>query len=64
MSNLFQEAISSDNGDHAAKVIQKGSSIRNPNPVVCFPKSWPDDRAQRASITGEWLQTEARFLAE
>jgi hypothetical protein len=28
-----------------------------------FPKSWPADREQRACIIGEWLQTEARFLA-
>ena len=28
-----------------------------------FPKSWPADREQRARIIGEWLQTEARFLA-
>jgi hypothetical protein len=29
----------------------------------CFPKNWPDDREQRAAIIGEWLQTEARYLA-
>jgi hypothetical protein len=29
----------------------------------CFPKAWPYDREQRARIIGEWLQTEARFLA-
>jgi hypothetical protein len=28
-----------------------------------FPKTWPADREQRAWIIGEWLQTEARFLA-
>ena len=28
-----------------------------------FPKTWPIDREQRARIIGEWLQTEARFLA-
>jgi hypothetical protein len=26
-------------------------------------KTWPNDREQRARIIGEWLQTEARFLA-
>jgi hypothetical protein len=26
-------------------------------------KAWPNDREQRARIIGEWLQTEARFLA-
>jgi hypothetical protein len=29
----------------------------------CFPKTWPTDRELRARIIGEWLQTEARFLA-
>jgi hypothetical protein len=28
-----------------------------------FSKHWPADRAQRARIVGEWLQTEARYLA-
>jgi hypothetical protein len=29
----------------------------------CFPKTWPADREQRARIIGDWLQTEARYLA-
>ena len=29
----------------------------------CFPKAWPEDREQRARIIGDWLQTEARYLA-
>lgn len=29
----------------------------------CFPKNRPEDREQRARIIGEWLQTEARYLA-
>ena len=28
-----------------------------------FPKTWPADPEQRARIIGEWLQTEARFVA-
>ena len=28
-----------------------------------FPQNWPADRERRALIIGEWLQTEARFLA-
>ena len=28
-----------------------------------FPQTWPADRERRARIIGEWLQTEARFLA-
>ena len=37
----------------------------NSCPVIVnyvFPKTWPNDREQRARIIGEWLQTEARFL--
>ena len=65
MSNLLKEAISSDNGDHAAKIIQQALGIESDDVAnYCFPKSWPADRAQRAHIIGEWLQTEARFLAE
>jgi hypothetical protein len=40
-----------------------------PNPAATdevancvFPKIWLADRAQRARIIGEWLQTKARFL--
>jgi hypothetical protein len=31
--------------------------------IYCFPKSWPANREQRAAIIGEWLKTEARYLA-
>jgi hypothetical protein len=27
----------------------------------CFPKTWPNDREQRARIIGEWLQTEMTY---
>jgi hypothetical protein len=35
------------------------------NDVVnyCFPKEWPADREQSAGYIGEWLRTEARYLA-
>jgi hypothetical protein len=29
----------------------------------CFPTTWPTDRKRRARIIGEWLKTEARYLA-
>jgi hypothetical protein len=29
----------------------------------CFPTTWPTDREQRARYIGEWLKTEARYLA-
>lgn len=64
MTNLPEEAINSDDGDHAAKLIQEALGIQSDDVVNhCFPKAWPSDREQRARIIGEWLQTEARFLA-
>lgn len=29
----------------------------------CFPTTWPADRERRARYIGEWLKTEARYIA-
>ena len=64
MANLIEQAIACDDGDRAAKMIQKALGIESDEVAnYVFPKSWPADREQRARIIGEWLQTEARFLA-
>ena len=64
MSNLLERAISSDHGDRAAKIIQEALGIELDDVAKhVFPRTWPVDREQRARIIGEWLQTEARFLA-
>jgi hypothetical protein len=64
MTNLLERAISTDDADRAAKIIQDALGIESDEVAnYCFPKSWPNDREQRARIIGEWLQTEARFLA-
>ena len=64
MANLLEQAINSNDGDHAAKLIQSALGIQSDDVVnYVFPKTGPGDREQRASIIGEWLQTEARFLA-
>jgi hypothetical protein len=48
----------------AAKIIQNALGIESDDVAnYCLPKSWPADRAQRARVIGEWLQTEARYLA-
>jgi hypothetical protein len=48
----------------AAEIIKKALGIESDDVVnYCFPKQWPDDRELRASIIGEWLQTEAPYLA-
>ena len=64
MCNLLQQAISTDDAEQAAKLIKQALGIEFDDVVnYCFPINWPADREQRASIIGEWLQTEARFLA-
>jgi len=64
MTNLLEEAISTDDGSRAAKTIQDALGVES-NEVAnyCFPKTWPQDREQRARIIGDWLRAEARFLA-
>ena len=62
MTNLLEQAINSNDGDHAAKLIQSALGIQSDDVVNCvFPKTSPGDPEQRARIIGEWLQT--RFLA-
>ena len=64
MTNLLEQAINSNDADHAARLIQDALGIERDEVVnYVFPKTWPQDREQRARIIGEWLQTEARFLA-
>jgi hypothetical protein len=57
MTNVLEQAINTDDGDAAAKIIQQALGIES-NDVAnyVFPKTWPADREQRA-------RTEARFLA-
>jgi uncharacterized protein HemY len=63
MSNLLEQAINTDDGDRAAKIIQDALGIESDDVAnYVFPKTWPADRQQRARIIREWLQTEARFL--
>ena len=64
MSNLLEQAINADDGERAAKIIQDALGIASDDVAnYCSPKSWPADREHRARIIGEWVQTEARFLA-
>jgi uncharacterized protein HemY len=63
MSKL-EQAINCSDGDQAAKILQDALGIESDDVAsYVFPKTWPADREQRARIIGEWLQTEARFLA-
>ena len=64
MANLFEQAINSNDGHRAAKIIQDALGIESDDVVdYCFPKEWPTDRERRARYIGTWLQTEARYLA-
>ncbi len=64
MANLIEQAIAWVDGDRAARIISEALGIENDYVVnYCFPKNWPADCERRARIIGEWLQTEARFLA-
>jgi len=64
MTNLLEQAINIDDGNRAAKLIQNSLGIES-NEVAnyCFPKTWPQEREQRARIIGDWLRAEVRYLA-
>jgi uncharacterized protein HemY len=63
MSNLLEQAIDCDDGDHAAKLIRDALGIESDEVAnYVFPKTWPANREQRARIIGDWLRAEARFL--
>jgi hypothetical protein len=63
-ANLLERAINTDDASRAAKLIQNSLGIET-NDVAnyCFPKTWPQDREQRARIIGDWLKAEVRYLA-
>jgi hypothetical protein len=64
MTNLLEQAIDTDDGDCAVKLIQNTLGIESDEVAnYCFPKTWPEDRGLRARIIGDWLKVEARFLA-
>jgi uncharacterized protein HemY len=64
LANVLQRAINCNDRDRAAKIIQDALGIENDDVINhCFPKTWPEDRKQRARIIGFWLQSEACFLA-
>jgi hypothetical protein len=64
-SNLLEQAINDDDGDHAAMVIRVALGIQSDEVTNhSFPKNWPSDPDQRARVIGDWLRDEARFLAQ
>ena len=64
MTNLLAQAIDCDDPDQAARIIRDALGIESDDAVsYCFPKDWPDDRERRDRYIGEWLKTEAHYLA-
>ena len=64
MTNLLERAINTDDSNRAAKLIQNALGIESDEVAnYCFPKTWPQDREQRARIIGDWLRAEVRYLA-
>ncbi len=52
MTKFLAQAISSDDANRAAKIIQHALGIESDDVVnYCFPKAWPADRELRARIT-------------
>ena len=50
MTNLFEQAISCDDGDQVAKIIQHALGIESDYVLNCtFPKDWPTDRGGACS---------------
>jgi uncharacterized protein HemY len=57
MTNLLEQAINCDDGEQAAKIIQDALGMESDDVVnYCFPKTWPEDREQRARFIGDWLR--------
>ena len=64
MTNLLEQAIDCDDGECAARIIRDALGIESDDVVkYSFPTEWPADRERRARYIGEWLKTEARYLA-
>jgi hypothetical protein len=64
MTNWLERAINADDSNCAAKLIQNALGIESDDVAnYCFPKTWPQDREQRARIIGDWLRAEVRYLA-
>ena len=64
MTNRLEQAINCNDGDRATKILwTRWVSCQDDVVNYVFLRTWPIDREQRARIIGEWLQTEARYLA-
>ena len=58
MTNLLEQAINCDNPHQAARIIRDALGIESDDVV-----NYWTDRERRVRYIGEWLKTEARYLA-
>jgi hypothetical protein len=64
MTTLLELAMDSADGDHVAKIIRDALGVGSDEVAnYTFPKHWKENSEQRAHVIGEWLRTEAAFLA-
>ena len=53
MTNLLEQAINSNDADHAARLIQAALGIQSDEVAnYVFPEFWPSDREQRGFPSG------------
>jgi hypothetical protein len=64
MANVLEKALNCNDGDRAIGHIMDALDINRKDMArYDFPKTWPKARQGRARIIGDWLQSEALFLA-
>ena len=62
MPNLLEQAIDSDDGDRAARIIQEAVGIESDDVAdYVFPKTWPADRERRAGSSASGWRPERAF---
>ena len=62
MANLLEQAIDSDDGYRAAKIIQDALGIESDDVAnYVFPKTWPVDREQRAASSANGCRPRRGF---
>jgi len=63
MTNLLEQAINSNNGDHAAKLIREALGIQSDDVVnYVFPKTWPGDRSSVPVSSANGCRLRRAFL--
>jgi uncharacterized protein HemY len=64
MTTLLAQVINCDDPNQAARIIRDALGIESDDVgELLLPTTWPTDRERRARYIGEWLKTEARYLA-